>query len=219
MADVTQELSLETDRDAAIDAAVEAIRAGECVVLPTDTVYGIAADAFNADAVAGLLQAKGRGRDMPPPVLIAEPAVMMALGSQVSDHAKQMAEEYWPGALTIIVDAQPSLQMDLGETRGTIALRVPDDDAARELLKRTGPLAVSSANRSGHPPATTVAEARDQLGDAVSVYLDGGERATRSPSTIVDFTRTRYGSIVRSGAISAETLRQTVPFVEETPGA
>lgn len=211
--------SLEHDKDAGIDAAVAAIGAGECIVLPTDTVYGIGADAFQPDAVAALLAAKARGRDMPPPVLVADATVLMALGADVSDHAKDLAQAHWPGALTIIVHAQPSLTLDLGDTHGTIAVRVPDDDDVRDLLRRTGPLAVSSANLSGHPPAGTVAEARDQLGSSVRVYLDGGDRVGNEPSTIVDFTRTRYGSVVRHGALGIDVLRETVAFLEDAAGA
>ncbi|TQL57594.1 tRNA threonylcarbamoyl adenosine modification protein (Sua5/YciO/YrdC/YwlC family) [Propioniferax innocua] len=207
--------SLEREPESAMEAAVTAVRAGECIVLPTDTVYGIGADAFNAAAVAKLLAAKGRGRDMPPPVLVGDPQVMMALGTDISDHAKELAAEHWPGALTIIVTAQQSLQMDLGETRGTIAIRVPDDDATRELLRRTGPLAVSSANRSGHPAAGTVAEAKRQLGGSVAVYLDGGDRSGNAPSTIIDFTRSKYGTVLRHGALGLELLRETVPFLED----
>lgn len=208
-------LSLTDDQQAAIDAAVTAVRAGECIVLPTDTVYGIGADAFNPGAVAALLAAKSRGRDMPPPVLVADASVLMALGTDVGDRAKQLAEAHWPGALTIIVRAQPSLHMDLGETRGTVAVRVPDHDGTRALLRATGPLAVSSANRSGFPPATTVADAVEQLGDGVTVYLDAGASGSSTPSTIVDFTQTDYGQVLRRGALSIELLRETIPFLED----
>ena len=200
---------------AATEAAREAIEAGECIVLPTDTVYGIGADAFSPDAVQRLLDAKGRGRDMPPPVLIGESSLIRALAVDVPEEAKELIERHWPGPLTIICRMQPSLRMDLGDNENTIALRVPDHALAREILRRTGPMAVSSANQSGQPAALTCDEAVDQLGDTVSVYLDGGELAGSggAPSTIVDFTRSDDGEILRVGALSVAVIRETLPEV------
>jgi L-threonylcarbamoyladenylate synthase len=196
----------------ATDAARQAIEAGECIVLPTDTVYGIGADAFSAKAVQRLLDAKHRGRDMPPPVLIGEPTLIRALAIDVPETAKDLVDRHWPGALTVICRIQPSLRMDLGETEGTIALRVPDHELAREILRRTGPMAVSSANISGKRAALTCDEAIEQLGDSVAVYLDGGPlQAGGAPSTIVDFTRHDEGQVLRRGAISVETLREAAP--------
>ena len=197
----------------ATEAARQAIEAGECIVLPTDTVYGIGVDAFSAKAVQRLLDAKQRGRHMPPPVLIGEPTLIRALAVDVPDAAKDLVDKHWPGALTVICRVQPSLRMDLGDTEGTIALRVPEHELAREILRRTGPMAVSSANISGKPAALTCDEAIEQLGDSVAVYLDGGplQDAAGAPSTIVDFTRHEDGQVLRRGAISVETLRQTAP--------
>jgi len=204
----------------ATEAARQAIEAGECIVLPTDTVYGIGADAFSAEAVQRLLEAKHRGRDMPPPVLIGEPTLIRALAVNVPEPAKELVDKHWPGALTVICRIQPSLRMDLGDTEGTIALRVPDHELAREILRRTGPMAVSSANISGQAAALTCDEAIDQLGDAVTIYLDGGPLgdASGSPSTIVDFSRDDEGQILRRGAISVETLRETVPNLRDLTG-
>ena len=197
----------------ATEAARKAVEAGECIVLPTDTVYGIGVDAFSAAAVQRLLDAKQRGRDMPPPVLIGEPTLIKALAVDVPESAKDLVDRHWPGPLTVICRIQPSLRMDLGDTEGTIALRVPDHELAREILRRTGPMAVSSANISGRPAALTCDEAIGQLGDSVAVYLDGGPLggAGGAPSTIVDFTRHEHGQVLRLGAISVETLRGTVP--------
>lgn len=192
-------------------AARAAIESGGCVVLPTDTVYGIGADAFDAAAVQRLLEAKGRGRDMPPPVLIGEPAILRALASDVPDQVDAVTAAHWPGPLTVICTAHKSLQMDLGDTDGTIALRVPDHEVARALLRRTGPLAVSSANRSGEPAATDVDTAIEQLGGSVSVYLDAGPTPGPVASSIVDFTRSADGVLVREGVLSFETLRETLP--------
>lgn len=201
---------------AAANAARKAIEDGECIVLPTDTVYGIGADAFSALAVQRLLDAKGRGRDMPPPVLIAEPSLIKALAVDIPEAAKTLVAKYWPGPLTVILKAQPSLRMDLGETGGTIALRVPDHAVARDLLRSTGPMAVSSANLSGQPAAVTIDSAIEQLADKVAVYLDGGELggAETAPSTIIDFTQNDHGQVVRRGALSFEDLLESCPELE-----
>lgn len=195
----------ENTRDEAITAAVDAVRAGQLIVLPTDTVYGIGADAFDAEAVDALLAAKGRGRNAPPPVLVGDPAVLMALAVDVPEDAERLAEEFWPGPLTLILTAQPSLTWDLGETRGTVALRMPDDEVALELLRRTGPLAVSSANRHGKDAALSVLDAATQLGDHVEVYLDGGPARLGTASTIIDMT-VSPPEIVRQGALERETI-------------
>ena len=212
-----QRFDLRTQRAEAMAAAQAAIRAGQAIVLPTDTVYGIGADAFSAEAVAGLLDAKRRGRDMPPPVLIAEPAMLPALVSYVPMYAEELAKRFWPGALTLILTAQSALRMDLGETGGTIAVRVPDNQDARDLLRHTGPLAVSSANVTGLPPATNVEEAIEQLGDSVAVYLDGGQTPGNIPSTIVDFSVHGTGRLVRRGVITFEALHEQAPYLEDVP--
>jgi L-threonylcarbamoyladenylate synthase len=201
----------------ASEAARQAIKDGECIVLPTDTVYGIGVDAFSPEAVQRLLDAKKRGRDMPPPVLIGEPALIRTLAAEVPQTAQALVDRHWPGALTVICRIQPSLRMDLGDTEGTIALRVPDHELARDILRRTGPMAVSSANISGQSAALTCDEAIEQLGDAVSVYLDGGPlgRAGRAPSTIVDFSRREDGEVLRRGAISVEMLRETASSLHD----
>lgn len=199
-----------------IAAAQVALAQRQCVVIPTDTVYGIAADAFSAQAVATLLAAKGRGRQMPPPVLIPRPGTLDGLATDVPEGARALAERFWPGALTLILTAQPSLTWDLGETRGTVALRMPDDAVALELLNATGPLAVSSANRTGVPTGDTAAATQEQLADSVAVYLEDGQRPASGgqaqPSTIVDYTATPP-RIVRLGALSLEDLTAVDPDV------
>jgi L-threonylcarbamoyladenylate synthase len=201
----------------ASEAARQAIKDGECIVLPTDTVYGIGVDAFSAEAVERLLAAKNRGRDMPPPVLIGEPPLIRTLAADVPQTAQALVDRHWPGALTVICRIQPSLRMDLGDTEGTIALRVPDHELARDILRRTGPMAVSSANISGQSAALTCDDAIKQLGDTVSVYLDGGPLGAGggAPSTIVDFTQREDGDVLRWGAISVETLRETAPSLRD----
>jgi L-threonylcarbamoyladenylate synthase len=199
-------------RETAIDSARSALSRGEPVVLPTDTVYGIGVDAFSPQAVAVLLAAKGRNRTMPPPVLIARAEVMDALATDIPEAARELAATFWPGGLTLILQAQPSLAWDLGETRGTVALRMPADEVALELLGAVGPMAVSSANRTGLPAATTAAAAQEMLAESVAVYLDDGERAQQQASTIVDCT-SAAPTVVRHGAIPLYELQAVVPEV------
>ncbi|MEN0072081.1 MAG: L-threonylcarbamoyladenylate synthase, partial [Propionicimonas sp.] len=204
------------DPQAGIDAAIAAIEAGECIVLPTDTVYGIGADALSAAAVQALLDAKQRGRDLPPPVLIAEPAMLRSLAATVSDDALALADAFWPGALTLVVASQPTLRMDLGDRGDTIAVRIPDHAFTRELLRATGPLAVSSANTHGNPAATSASEALAQLGDTVSVYLDAGQGSGIVPSTIVDVSGERP-RVLREGRISRADLETVVGPLGDDP--
>jgi tRNA threonylcarbamoyl adenosine modification protein (Sua5/YciO/YrdC/YwlC family) len=188
-------------------AAVTAVLNGELVVLPTDTVYGLGADAFSPTAVRRLLAAKGRGRDMPPPVLVGTVRAATALVEDMGSDGQRLIDEFWPGGLTIVCRAARSLSWDLGDTKGTVAIRMPEDAVALDLLRETGPMAVSSANLSGSESATTAADARDQLGEAVSVYLDGGKVSGGVASTIVDLTGPQP-RLLRRGAISVGRLRE-----------
>lgn len=212
-----QVYALDESTRVGVEAAAQAVADGKCIVVPTDTVYGIGADAFSAEAVDGLLGAKQRGKDMPPPVLIAERSMLRALTADIPRDAMSLARNHWPGALTLILKAQRTLGLKLGETHGTVAVRVPDHEELRTLLRRTGPLAVSSANVSGQPAATTCDEARDMLGDSVAVYLDGGESAGGVASTIVDFTKNDRGQVLRQGAISYEDLKLAAPKLQPVP--
>lgn len=199
-------MTTDDEREAAIEAAALAVRRGELIVLPTDTVYGIAADAFSPVAVQALLAAKGRGREMPPPVLVSAATTLDALAVGVPSYARALVEEFWPGALTIVCRQQSSLQWDLGETRGTVAVRMPDDEIALAVLERTGPLAVSSANLSGRPAARTADEAESMLGESVAVIVDAGTSTGADASTIVDCTDANQGRILRRGAIALDEL-------------
>lgn len=214
--------SVETaaQRTEALGASATAVQGGKVIVIPTDTVYGVAADAFSAGGVRALLAAKGRSRQMPPPVLIYDRSVLPGLADEISADAQALADTYWPGPLTLICRAQPSLTWDLGETKGTVALRVPNDDLAIELLRQTGPLAVSSANKTGRTAATTAEEAYEQLGQNVTLIVDGGTRPVNRgddieakdvlPSTIVDCT-SQIPVIVREGALSVDDIRSVAP--------
>lgn len=203
------------DRRAGLAAAGGAVRAGQLVVLPTDTVYGVCADAFNADAVRALLAAKGRGPSMPASVLVGSWTTIDGLVSVVPRAARDLIEAFWPGGLSLVLEYAPSLAWELGDTHGTVMLRMPLHPVALEVLREIGPMAQSSANRSGSPPAVTMADARDQLGESVAVYLDGGPAGDPVASTIVDLT-TAEPRILREGAVPAtavsEALGREVPL-------
>jgi L-threonylcarbamoyladenylate synthase len=205
-------------REDGVLLAAEAVRRGEVIVLPTDTVYGVGADAFDRAAVRAVLAAKGRGRNLPPPVLVANPRVLDGLATDVPAYARDLVEAFWPGGLTIVCRAQPTLDWDLGDTGGTVAVRMPLHRTALALLDRTGPMAVTSANRTGQPPAQTCDEAEEQLGDAVEIYLDGGPVTGGLASTIVDVTGA-WPRLLRAGAVSIERLREVVPDIDGIDGS
>ncbi|MGJ6962437.1 L-threonylcarbamoyladenylate synthase [Streptosporangium sp. G11] len=204
-------------RAAGLIEAASALQRGELVVLPTDTVYGVGADAFTPAAVTALLEAKGRGRDMPVPVLVGTVRAANALVENLGPYGQDLVDAFWPGPLTLICRANRSLSWDLGDAKGTVAIRMPLHAVALDLLKETGPLAVSSANRSGAPAATTAADAEKQLGDSVSVYLDAGPCESDVPSTILDLT-TAVPRLLRRGAISVEKLRGVIGYVATDTG-
>jgi len=216
--------SVDEERSTGMRLARSAIGRGALVVIPTDTVYGVAADAFNPEAVQKLLDAKGRDRQSPPPVLIPGIPTLDALAQDIPEPVRALVAEFWPGGLTVVLTAQSSLVWDLGETRGTVALRMPRNQVALDLLAETGPLAVSSANTSGLPSAIDVIGAEEMLGISVAVYLDGGvagldyepigDRAGDTSSTIVDATgfATNGGKIVivRNGVISRAAIEAVI---------
>ena len=196
-------------RSVGISSAVGALKDGRLVVMPTDTVYGIGADAFDSNAVAALLAAKGRGRDMPVGVLVGSWHTIEGLVYTMPDGARDLIRAFWPGALSLVVTQAPSLQWDLGDARGTVMLRMPLHPVAIELLREVGPMAVSSANVSGRPPAVDAGEARSQLGDLVDVYLDAGPSQQQAASTIVDLTGD-VPRVLRAGPVSAERIAEVL---------
>ena len=199
----------EQSRATGIASAISALQGGRLVVLPTDTVYGIGADASNSDAVAALLAAKGRGRDMPVPVLVGSWHTIEGLVYSVPHTARELIRAFWPGALSLVVRQAPSLQWDLGDAHGTVMLRMPLHPVAIELLREVGPMAVSSANISGRPAANTAQEARDQLGDLVEVYLDAGPSAQQAASTIVDLTGA-HPRVLRQGPVTVDAVAEVL---------
>jgi tRNA threonylcarbamoyl adenosine modification protein (Sua5/YciO/YrdC/YwlC family) len=202
-----------TEREEGIAAATGALRRGELVILPTDTVYGIAADAFSPLAVMSLLGAKGRGREMPPPVLISSVGTINALARDIPGWVHELLDQFWPGPLTVVCNQQSSLQWDLGDTRGTVAVRMPKDDVTLELLGRTGPLAVSSANISGQPAAVDAMSANDMLGPATAVILDAGPSPAGEGSTILDCTQVQP-RILREGALKTAALEEALTALD-----
>lgn len=196
-------------RSAGIRAAVGAIKAGRLVVMPTDTLYGLGCDAFDSDAVSALLAAKNRGRDMPVPVLVGSWHTIDGLVLTVSQAARDLVEAFWPGGLSLVVEQARSLAWDLGDTDGTVMLRMPLHPVAIEVLREVGPMAVSSANVSGQRPATTADDARAQLGEDVAVYLDGGPAPAAQASTIVDVTGP-VPRILRVGAVTTEQVAEVL---------
>lgn len=197
------------EREEAVTATSIAVQRGDLVVIPTDTVYGIGADAFDSDAVKDLLKAKGRGPDMPPPILVSSATTIDALAADLPGYARALIEEFWPGPLTLVCRQQPSLQWDLGDTRGTVAIRMPDHDVALAVLERTGPLAVSSANKTGQPAATDADAVLEMLGDDVAVVVDAGTSPGGQSSTIVDVTGSQ-GRVLRRGALSLDDLNEAL---------
>lgn len=202
-------------RELGLRAAADAVRSGRLVVMPTDTLYGLGCDAFDNQAVANLLATKHRGPDMPVPVLVGSWDTIQGLVHSYTEQARTLVEAFWPGGLSIVVPQAPSLTWNLGDTRGTVMLRMPLHPVAIELLRETGPMAVSSANISGSAPATTAVAAKQQLGNAVNVYLDGGECAVGKPSSIVDLSGPAP-KLLREGAISAEEIGRVLGVAAES---
>ena len=197
-----------------LQEAQAALRRGQLVVMPTDTVYGIAAEAFDPVAVDRLLAAKGQGRDMPPPVMVGTVRAAIALVQELTEMGKDLIDEFWPGPLTLIFRSSPTLVWDIGETKGTVGVRMPLHHVALGLLKKTGPLVVSSAKYADAEAAPTSVEAAEQqLGESVAVYLDGGPCTGDVPSTIVDLTGS-VPKLLRPGAIPPDRLREVVPLVD-----
>ncbi|MYW92443.1 threonylcarbamoyl-AMP synthase [Amycolatopsis rubida] len=198
-----------------LSAAAAAVRSSRLVVLPTDTVYGIGADAFDSGAVQALLRAKNRGPDMPVGVLVGSWSTVDGLVLGVPPQARALIEAFWPGDLSIVLPHAPSLQWNLGNSRGTVMLRMPLHPVALELLRDVGPMAVSSANVSGRSPASTVEDAQEQLGDSVSVYLDGGSSGETVASSIVDLTGDQP-LVLREGAVAKAAIAEVIGVAEET---
>lgn len=197
-------------RSQGVLAARGALRRAELVVFPTETVYGLAADAFSPDGVTRLREVQERARDVPVPVLIGRPGTVDGLVLTLGADGRRLVEAFWPGPLTVIARAHPSLQWNLGDGGATVSVRMPLHPLALELLRDTGPLAVTSAARAGMPAARSAAEAMEQFGDDVTVYLDGGELPAGDPSSVIDVSG-GTARVLREGAFSIDVLREVAP--------
>jgi L-threonylcarbamoyladenylate synthase len=186
-----------------LQQALENLRAGEVVVIPTDTVYGLAADCA---AAAALFRLKRRPQTVALPVLAASVADLERV-AVFSAGARRIATRLWPGPLTLVLERASSFDADLGGDGATVAVRIPAHDAALELLKQSGPVAVTSANRSGRPPATTVAEARAIFSSEIDTFVDGG-RCDGIPSSVVSAIGEL--ELLRAGALSLEQVAQAL---------
>lgn len=197
-------------RERGVTAAAAAVRRGELIVLPTESVYGLAADPFSSRAMAALRDAKGRGEALPVGVLVGSARTVDGLATGISAEGRALIEAFWPGPLTLVVREQPTLAWDLTGSTGAISLRMPLHPVALDVLAATGPLAVTSAQRAGSPLPRTCAEAQSHLGDAVAVYLDAGPAGVDEPSSIVDLT-VDPPVLLREAAFSLAILRQVCP--------
>jgi tRNA threonylcarbamoyl adenosine modification protein (Sua5/YciO/YrdC/YwlC family) len=202
-----------TGRESGIARAVSAVAAGELIVLPTDAVYGLGCDAFSPSAVTLLAAARGAARSLPPPVFIPHARTLDGIATGLGKAVRELVDAFWPGPLTLLCQAQPSLDWDLGDTFGTVSVRMPLHPLALQVLERTGPLAVTAASPSGRPAPTGCEVARDLFGAAVTVYLDAGPLAGDARSTIVD-VRSDRPRVLRAGAIGLDALLAVVPDLD-----
>ena len=188
-------------RDRGIAAAAAAVKRGELVVLPTESVYGLAADPFSAKAMQALREVKGRGDDLPVGVLVGALRTVDGLASGITVDGRALIEAFWPGPLTLVVREQPTLAWDIASGAGHVSLRMPLHPVT---------LAVTSAQRAGSAPPRSCDEAQDQLGDGIALYLDAGETVAEVPSSIVDLTADPP-VLLREGAYSLDDLREVCP--------
>jgi len=185
----------------ALERAVALLRAGDVIALPTDTVYGLAALAFDAAAVAKIYRVKERPADKPIPVFVSSIADLALVCGDVPPLAYSLLERYWPGALTVVLPAAPTLPGIVTNDGPTVAVRIPDQPlVARLLASLKAPLAVTSANRSGQSNTQTAAAVKAQLRDRIPLILDGGPTPSDLPSTILDFTQSPP-QVLRQGAV------------------
>ncbi len=188
--------------------AIEALSQGELVAFPTDTVYGLGADAFNDQAVRKLYLAKGRSQEKAIPVLVANLEQFVAIVDRTTLPAMRLVEKFWPGPLTIVL-RQASDLADAISAHGTVGVRIPDHPIAQELIRAAGPLAVTSANRSGDPEACTAEEIETNMGAQVDLIVDGGRTPGGQPSTVVDCTQDPP-RILRVGPITEEEIHSVL---------
>ena len=188
----------------AVEQAVKALAAGQVVGLPTDTVYGLAADPFSTGGADRLFLLKRRPREVELPVLVADEVQALSLATPVPDSARRLKERYRPGALTVVLPRDPDLVADLGADDATVGVRCPAHPVPLALCRAHGPIATTSANHHGEPTATTAGAIADAFGEAVAVVLDAGP-CEGAPSTVVDCTGTAP-KLLREGRIPWEDV-------------
>ncbi len=201
---MTETEILETDHPQVLDRAISTLKAGGVIAIPTDTVYGLAADAWNGEAVSKLYKVKGRSEMKSIPVLLRGEGAIDEVAADLSERVRALAAEFWPGPLTLVVDRSSELPSEIGPT-DTVGVRAPDHEFALMLLRKYGPLAATSANPSGQPGATTAAQVVESLRGKIDLIIDGGETAGGIPSTVVDLTATSP-ALLREGPISLENV-------------
>lgn len=202
-------VSLKKDREGSLQTAAGALQRGELVVAPTDTIYGLLADAFKPWAIASVFELKKRPRSLPLPILVSRPKQAWALCGAVPDSALKLAEAFWPGPLTVVMPENPELDWDLGERNGSIAMRMPAHDDLLDLIGRVGPVVGTSANLSGVATPSTVKQIAAAFGDQVAVYLDGGTSKRDQGSTVVDLTGDEP-AVLREGPITEAEIREVI---------
>ncbi|HEX3723260.1 MAG TPA: L-threonylcarbamoyladenylate synthase, partial [Nitrolancea sp.] len=194
-----------------IDRAVELLNRGELVVFPTDTVYGIGASVDRPDAVAQLYVAKGRPLDRPIPVLISDFGKVARLARNVDARLERFMRRFWPGGLTVVLEAAAWLPHEIVGDTGHVGLRIPDHPVALALIAASGgAIATTSANRSGEPAATTACEAYDALAERAALVIDAGQSPGGNNSTVIAIDDGRI-TILRDGAIPASEFPETLP--------
>jgi L-threonylcarbamoyladenylate synthase len=199
------------DKNAAsFSAAVEALQRGEVIVFPTETFYGLGADALNRDAVERIASLKGRNPDSPIAVIVADREMLDQVVIDVPALAKKLIDRFWPGPLTLILPAKPGLPGPLLNREGKIGVRISSHPIATRIARELGrPVTATSANPAGKEPARTIQEARSYFADKIEVLLDGGMLTGRKGSTVVELIEGKL-RIIREGEISAQELEKWI---------
>lgn len=190
--------------------AVTALRCGDVIVFPTETLYGLGADALNFSAVEKVFQLKGRDPNQPFPVLVSDRSMLESLVGQIVPLAEKLMARFWPGPLTLVLPARPDIPKPLVNSTGGIGVRISSQPVAQEIIKMLGrPLTATSANPSGQPGARTVAQAKEYFSGKINIYIDGGELASRTGSTVAAVEDNKI-NIIRVGEIGNDELQNVV---------
>ena len=201
---------MQTNQATDLTAALTALKRGEVIVFPTETLYGLGADALNFTAVEKVFQLKGRDADNPFPVLVADRTMLNSLVAEITPLAELLITRFWPGPLTLVLPARPDIPQPLVNRQGGIGVRLSSQPIATELVRLLRrPLTATSANLSGQPGAHTVADAKIYFAEKIAVYLDGGELQSPTGSTVAAIDKNKL-NIIRAGDISRQALEDAV---------